>query len=367
MKLKRKSNFLPTLITIGILLVLSSIISTNLKFKSNLWEINTQDGVNTNSDLEGLQLSVTSGKIHIDDNWTAAKSVGICTGEGTSSNPYIIQNFEIDTGGSGDGILIENSLAYFIIRNCIISNSVSYAGIKLYNVKNGEITDNEFTNCGIGIELSTNYPGDTSHMVISSNNLHNNGAGIQLYGASITDVIGNTINNNDYGISFSYGDYNLISENSITDNTFGIYSYANWDYESEHNTISNNLIQDNSDIGVLLNDYVNLNYVFLNCFIDNGLNANDQGSNNQWDNGVKGNYWSDYTGSDSNNDGIGDTPYVITGSAGSQDNFPLMECPLSSGFPIFLIVVISVIAGGSVALGLTVFLLIRRKKNRSNT
>lgn len=365
MELKRKLNFSLTLMTIGLLLLFSSIISTNFKFNSYICEINTQDGVNINSEEGNLKLSAPSGKIHIDNNWSAAISAGICTGGGSSSNPYIIQNFEIDAGGSGDCILIENSLAYFIIKNCILSNSVSFAGIKLYNLKNGEITDNEFTNCGIGIELSTNYPGGTSDIVISKNNLHNNGVGIQLYGASISDVIGNTINNNDYGVSFSYGDYNLISENVITDNVNGIYSYANWDYESEHNTISNNLIQDNSNIGVFINDYVNLNFIFLNCFIDNGLNAYDEGTDNQWDNGVKGNYWSNYTGSDSNNDGIGDTPYVITGSAGSQDNFPLMECPLSSGFPIFLIVLISVI-GGAAALGIAAFLLIRRKKNRIN-
>jgi hypothetical protein len=51
--------------------------------------------------------------------------------------------------------------------------------------------------------------------------------------------------------------------------------------------------------------------------------------NNSWDNGTRGNYWNNYTGSDENHDGIGDISYNITGSAGSKDNFPLMKCPFS--------------------------------------
>jgi len=36
----------------------------------------------------------------------------------------------------------------------------------------------------------------------------------------------------------------------------------------------------------------------------------------------EGNYWSTYIGTDSNNDGIGDTPYLL--SQGNIDNYPLM-------------------------------------------
>ncbi|MFX0142160.1 MAG: hypothetical protein ACFFDN_51455 [Candidatus Hodarchaeota archaeon] len=54
------------------------------------------------------QFFAVSGKIHIDNNWTAAKSAGICTGNGTYSEPYVIDDFIIDGGGSGSCILIEN-------------------------------------------------------------------------------------------------------------------------------------------------------------------------------------------------------------------------------------------------------------------
>ena len=38
-----------------------------------------------------------------------------------------------------------------------------------------------------------------------------------------------------------------------------------------------------------------------------------------------GNYWDDYSGVDENDDGIGDTPYVISGGAGSRDYLPVWE------------------------------------------
>ncbi|MFX0033552.1 MAG: hypothetical protein ACFE9P_12880 [Candidatus Hermodarchaeota archaeon] len=49
----------------------------------------------------------------------------------------------------------------------------------------------------------------------------------------------------------------------------------------------------------------------MNCFIENGDNARNEGSANLWDNGASGNYWDDYSGPDIDNNGIGDLPYYI--------------------------------------------------------
>ena len=86
-------------------------------------------------------------------------------------------------------------------------------------------------------------------------------------------------------------------------------------------------MNDNGGYGIYMGQYANGNNIYLNCF-NNILNANDNGTNNHWDNGIKGNYWDDYTGLDTDNNGIGDSPYNITGSSSSQDNFPLIQCPL---------------------------------------
>ncbi|MFX0004355.1 MAG: right-handed parallel beta-helix repeat-containing protein, partial [Candidatus Hermodarchaeota archaeon] len=130
----------------------------------------------SNLDNKNLRISLSSSPIYINDadpgsNWTVAKGAGICTGEGTYSNPYVIENFEIDgTGLSASGILIENSDAFFRIENCIAHTSLYQfaCGIQLSNVDNGQIINNTCydytTNPGIRLDYCNN-------ITISGNNV----------------------------------------------------------------------------------------------------------------------------------------------------------------------------------------------------
>jgi len=90
----------------------------------------------------------------------------------------------------------------------------------------------------------------------------------------------------------------------------------------------------NPQHGAYIHDDSTLNSFVWNNFTGNGINAEDDGVNNQWDNGSLGNYWDDYSGVDANDDGIGDTPHLISGSAGNQDNYPIWDDGFDNAVPI---------------------------------
>jgi len=89
--------------------------------------------------------------------------------------------------------------------------------------------------------------------------------------------------------------------------------------------------------GVVVYDNSNGSLIYLNNFSGNLYHAIDNGSYNKWDNTTIGNYWDNYTGMDVDRNGIGDTPYNITGKSSSMDTKPIMLCAppyLSIQFPV---------------------------------
>jgi len=235
-------------------------------------------------------------------NWSWAKDQGYCTGSGTSSDPFIIKNHIFGTPTIPFvPLIIHNSLKHFVIKDCLFIGS-GWPGILLSNVTNGKITGNSMAvNTGALI-----YMGNSSYNIISNNNASNG-----LVFGIILDASGGHTRNN------------TISHNIVSGNLdVGICLHPG----CENNVISENIIKDNGNYGIALYSNTSNNQVYLNC-LNNTSNALDDGINNYWDNGIKGNYWDDYPYDDEDADGIGDTPYNISGSAGNQDNYPLIECP----------------------------------------
>ncbi len=262
-----------------ILLSILLITIVLLTFPVNLKEIR-QNNIRERK----LFTSSSPNKIHINGNWSQTASVYTwCTGSGTYSDPYIIQDLVIDATNIGNAILIEYTSDYFVIKNCIIFNSGIDGGdaaIKLHNVSNGKVIKN---NC--------------------SNNLK---SGIGITSSFNTTISGNIANNN---------------------SRHGMYIQGSTDQPCYNNTISGNFFIDNDETGILIL-YSSNCILYLNNIVGKiDHNAYDDGVNNQWDNGTIGNYWSDYSGKDIDDDGIGDSPYSISGTASSQDNYPIFWDP----------------------------------------
>lgn len=123
------------------------------------------------------------------------------------------------------------------------------------------------------------------------------------------------------GIYLFSSSNNSIIGNSLTGNTIGIFL----ERSSNKNTICRNLVANNAR-GIQIDDSSN-NSIYHNNFIDNLEQAlisySVNNNNNTWDDGSKGNYWSDYRGTDADKDGIGDTPYVI--NERNRDRYPLIN------------------------------------------
>ncbi|MFX1375160.1 MAG: nitrous oxide reductase family maturation protein NosD [Promethearchaeota archaeon] len=302
-------------------------------FTGNALIINKPELIEEKEDL--YMSSTFTSSIVIDDlpgslnNWSWAKSYGYCTGSGTKGSPYVIENHIFDNSLVFNGICltIMNSQKYFIIRNCHFIGTQVNAGIQLYNVTNGIITKNSNS---IDIYYSiTVY--NSSYNSITYNNFSKTSRTGIFFDGSYGDIRNNIISNNlleenvQCGIEFGSDCYfNEIYENKILNNMIGIT------LAGLNNNVSENKIQYN-DIGLGCVPSSNENTIYLNCFENSTYyHAMDQGLFNKWDNGIKGNYWDNYTGPDADENGIGDVPYNIYGSAGTQDNFPLMKCPLSA-------------------------------------
>jgi parallel beta-helix repeat protein len=188
------------------------------------------------------------------------------------------------------------------------------AGYILYGQYNGTRTDSWVVGQGpqqntsaipwtIGIDLARQ---DCSNLTVTNLRISNFYIALYLWTSNNT-IVDNIFADSIVGVLLS-GDSNSLTHNYISNNEEGIFFGVNTPGNEPLNIVMN------------LNSFVENDVQFSGCFCEE---SNTDEAIHTWDDGERGNYWSDYQGIDSNNDGIGDTPYVI--DVLNQDRYPLME------------------------------------------
>jgi parallel beta-helix repeat protein len=287
-----------------------------------------QAAVNAASDGDTIEVASGAYVENVDVyKWLTLIGAGadVVTVQAASSNDHVfdvtadrvnITGFKV-TGATGDGkagIYVGSGIAHSNISNSAASNN--YYGIYLDRSSNNILTENTPSkNSMHGIRLAYSSGNVLRNNIVSSDN----GCAILLYASVDNRLINNDVSNSFQGIfMYTSSNDNVVSGNTASGNRQGgIY------LEGNNNTITGNIASNNDDFGIALESSSNNTLYHNNLDGNTNNNAYDDGAN-QWDSGSEGNYYSDYTGTDSDGDGIGDMPYPISGGS-SVDRYPLME------------------------------------------
>ncbi len=311
-----------------------------------------------------VTIARVTGALNVDSNYfrdTLALGAVVSSTSTSGINRFISYNaFRPSMGSTSAGIQLGNVNDTRIAQNTIdCSNGFFSSGILLNSPSsNNEVLTNTIRSCGQNIFLYADFSGLMKNNLVRANTISASGPrgfGVELAyqvtnskveGNTITcagdgtvgiqvdsgnpnnnELVGNTVTNCNYGIYLSAAMTNTIHDNIVVSNTYNIGLDAN----VKNNTIYNNIFRQGP--GTQSNwDLDELGCAQVAC--PNTWNVGKRvGPNIVGGPYIGGNYWSDYTGRDTDGDLLGNTPYTLTRGFTTTiynvDNLPLVSPPLT--------------------------------------
>jgi parallel beta-helix repeat protein len=284
------------------------------------------------ANFTGRAITISAGNVEISGFTIKNSPTGFCAIYASNQqNININNNYIVDNAG---GLMLEQCSSVKIQNNYFYHNNyMGYGAVAFRSCFNLEFSNNTVRkNTSIGVSFD-----NCQSCIIDSNQIVDNNelvsgdpvvaSGLGVWHSNAMTVSNNNITNNAaHGLSGTGMSNSTVFRNYLIGNKIG-FSDSGW--TARGNKVYENIIQSNEQGFYLQQTSDNLFY--HNNIINNTKNFGDlpplnvTRGPNTWDNGYPsgGNFWSDYRGNDTNNDGIGDSPYII--DSYNNDTYPLMQ------------------------------------------